>query len=177
MARLTKVFSTGKVLRKIVLIFLTVGTWRKGFDRLVKSVDELIGSGIINDEVIAQIGYSSYSPKHMTVMKFFSPDGFAETISKARIVISHAGMGVIIEVVKQAKPLIVVPRKSTLGEVDNDHQFTTAKQFETEGIILVAYEVDKLPDKLKEAEKFVPAQGQDSKGILQAVQEFIDDLS
>ena len=159
------------------MIFLTVGTWRVGYNRLVEAADELVSSGVITEEVIAQTGYGSYRPKHMTVTKFYSPEEFAEIISKARIIISHAGMGVIIEVVKQAKPLIVVPRKSILGEVDTDHQFITARQFEAEGKILVAPEVDKLPEKLKEAEKFVPAQGQDSQGILQVVQEFIDNLS
>lgn len=159
------------------MIFLTVGTWRAGYNRLVEAVDELVNSGVITEEIIAQTGYSSYIPKHMTITKFYSPGEFAEVISKARIIISHAGMGVIIEVVRQAKPLIVVPRKSILGEVDTDHQFITARQFETEGKILVANEIDELPDKLKEAENFVPARGQDSQGILQAVQEFIDNLS
>lgn len=42
--------------------------------------------------------------------------------------------------------------------------------------MLVAYEVNELPAKLKEAETFVPVQGQHSEEILQAVQEFIDDL-
>ena len=158
------------------MIFLTVGTWRVGYDRLVKAVDELVNNGLITEEVIAQTGYSSYKSKYMTVMDFCSPDEFVDIISKARIVISHAGMGTIIEAVKQAKPVIVVPRKSTLGEVDTDHQFTTAKQLEKESKILVAYEVDKLPDKLKEAETFVPVQGQGSKEILNVVQKFIDDL-
>lgn len=158
------------------MIFLTVGTWRSGYDRLVESVDELVNNGVITDEVIAQTGYSSYKPKHMKFMDFCSPDEFVNIISKARIVISHAGMGTIIEAVKQAKPVIVVPRKSTLGEVDTDHQFITAKQLETEGKILVAYEVNKLPDKLKEAETFVPVQEQGSKEILKMVQEFIDDV-
>ncbi len=158
------------------MIFLTVGTWRTGYDRLIKAVDKLANSGLITEEVIAQTGYSSYKPKHMTVIEFCSPDKFVNIISKTRIVISHAGMGTIIEAVKQSKPLVVLPRKSALGEVDNEHQFVTAKQLEKEGKILVAYEVNELPDKLKEAETFVPVQGQGSNEILQVVQEFIDDL-
>jgi UDP-N-acetylglucosamine transferase subunit ALG13 len=158
------------------LIFLTVGTWRAGYDRLVEAVDELVSNRSITDEVIAQTGYSSYEPKHMTVIKFCSPEEFVDLISRARLVISHAGMGTIIETVKQTKPVVVVPRKAELGEVDNDHQFVTAKQLEKEGKILVAYEIDKLQDKLKEAETFVPVPGQGSKEILQVVQQFIDDL-
>ena len=158
------------------MICLTVGTWRSGYDRLVKAVDELVTGGVITEKVVVQSGYSSYEPKHMQAIDFCSPDEFTEMISKARVVISHAGMGTIIEAVKQNKPLIVVPRKSKLDEADNDHQFITAKQLEKEGKILVAYEVDKLPDKLKEADNFVPVQGQDSKKIHQVVREFIDDI-
>ena len=159
------------------MIFLTVGTWRVGYDRLIKAVDELVGSGVITDEVIAQTGNSSYKPKYMTVMEFCSPDEFVNLISRAELVISHAGMGTIIEAVKQTKPIVVMPRKADLGEVDNDHQFTTAKQLETEGKILVAYEISDLPVKLEQAKTFVPAYGQGGQGIIDAVQKFIDDLA
>ncbi|MHC4213033.1 MAG: PssE/Cps14G family polysaccharide biosynthesis glycosyltransferase [Planctomycetota bacterium] len=159
------------------MIFLTVGTWRIGYDRLLKAIDGLVDTGVINEEIVAQIGYSSYEPKHMTVMRFCSPDEFTEMISKARIVISHAGMGTIIEAVKQTKPIIVVPRKSELGEVDNDHQFVTAKHLEKEGKVLVAYEVDDLPEKTEQAKTFVPAPGQGSQDIINTVQEFIDNLA
>jgi UDP-N-acetylglucosamine transferase subunit ALG13 len=175
-ARIAEIFSKGTVCWKITLIFLTVGTWHKGYDRLVKAVDGLIISGIIAEEVIAQTGYSSYEPKQMTVMKFCSPDEFVNIISKASIVISHAGIGTIIEAVKHGKTVIAVPRKSVLGEVDNEHQFITAKQLEKEGKILVAYEVDELSDKLKDARTFVPSQGHGSKEIIRAVQEFIGDV-
>jgi len=159
------------------LIFLTVGTWRVGYNRLVKAVDDLIGSGVITEDVIAQTGYGSYKPKKMTALEFCSPTEFRDLIGKARLVISHAGMGTIIETVQLLKPLIAVPRRRSLGEVDNDHQFTTAKQLETEGKILVAYEVSDLPAKLEEARTFVPAKSESCEEILDAVKEFIDSIA
>jgi len=158
------------------LIFLAVGTWRKGFDRLVKAVDELVGSRVITDEVIAQIGYSSYKPNNLKTIDFCSPNDFEQLISKAKVVISHAGVGTIALAIKNRKQVIVVPRKKMLGEVDNNHQFTTARQLETEGNILVAYEVSDLPEKLKQAQTFVPAGTETSHQILLAVQEFIDNI-
>lgn len=177
MAAVTKIFPASKVCGEIILIFLTVGTWRVGYDRLVKAVDELLGSGVITEEVIAQTGHSSYKPKHMTVVEFCSPQEFRKLISEAELVISHAGMGTIIETVQLRKPLIVVPRRRSLGEVDNDHQFTTAKQLESEGKVLVAYEVSELPAKLKQAKTFVPTQGESSQKILHAVKEVIDGIA
>ena len=159
------------------MIFLTIGTWRVGYDRLVEAIDKLIGSGVITDEVIAQTGYGSYEPKNMTVMDFCSPEEFANLISRAKLMISHAGMGTIIEAVKRAKPIVVIPRKPNLGEIDNDHQFTTAKQLEAEGKILVAYEISDLPAKLEKAKTFVPAHGQINHGVIDAVQQFIDNIA
>ncbi|MCK4814259.1 hypothetical protein KA005_00700, partial [bacterium] len=52
----------------------------------------------------------------------------------------------------------------------------TARQFEAEGWILVAYEVSDLPIKIKQAKTFVPVRSQGSKEILKVVQEFIDDV-
>lgn len=158
------------------MIFVTVGTWRSGYDRLVQAVDELLGRGVIAEEVVAQIGNGSYKPKYMTVVEFCSPSEFRNLIARAWLVISHAGMGTIIETVQLLKPLIAVPRRRSFGEVDNDHQFVTAKELEAEGKILVAYEVNELPAKLKEAETFVPSEGQGSNEILQVVQGFIDGL-
>lgn len=158
------------------MIFLTVGTWRAGYNRLVKAVDELLSSGVITEEVIAQTGYSSYKPKHMIVLKFCSPSEFKNLICRARLVISHAGMGTIIETIQLRKPMIAVPRRRSLGEVDNDHQFTTAKQLEKEGKILTAYAISELPAKLEQARTFVPSNGKSSEKILQVVKDVINDV-
>lgn len=176
MAGIAKVFSKGQVFGEIFVIVLTVGTWRTGYDRLIKAIDELVDSSVITEEVIAQIGNSSYEPKHMTVMRFCSPEEFEGYIARCNVVVSHAGVGVILTTTKMNKAIIVVPRKAKLKEHDDNHQFITAKQLEAEGKILVAYEVNELPAKLEEAKTFVPVQGQGSNEILQAVQDFIDDL-
>jgi beta-1,4-N-acetylglucosaminyltransferase len=176
MAGTFEAFSKSKVFRKTVLIFLTVGSWYKGFNRLVKAVDELVGYGIITDKVIAQIGNSSYEPKHMEVIDFCSPDEFGNIISQAKVVISHAGVGTIAQTIRKRKPIVVVPRKGSLGEHFDDHQFVTAETLEKEGKVLVAYETNDIQYKLEQAETFVPNQAEGSQGILNAIQAFIDDI-
>ena len=158
------------------MIFLTVGTWRRGFNRLIKAVDELVGSRFIKEPVIAQTGYSSYKPKHFKVMDFCSPDEFTDIILKAEIIISHAGVGTIGQAICRGKPVVVVPRKVSMGEVDNDHQFTTARILEREGKILVAYEVSELEEKLEEAKTFLPKKNEGFEMIVKTVKEFIDGL-
>lgn len=175
MAGFVEVFSKSKILGEVVLIFLTVGNWHKGFDRLVKAVDELKAAGIITEEVIAQIGPGKYRPTNLEAIDYCSPEEFVRNINKARIIIAHAGMGTIAQATRLKKAVVVVPRKAELGEHFDDHQFATARQFEAEGWIIVAYEVPDLPIKIIQAKTFIPVQGQSSREILKVVQEFIDD--
>ena len=46
------------------MIFVTVGTHEQAFNRLIQKIDELKRDGIIEDEVIMQIGFSTYEPKY-----------------------------------------------------------------------------------------------------------------
>lgn len=159
------------------MIFLTVGNWHKGFDRLVKAVDELVELGTVVERVIAQIGHGSYIPRHVKVVDYCSPVEFTDIIAESRIIITHAGVGTICQALVLGKPVIVVPRKSSLGEHVDDHQFATAKKFEEEGKILVAYEVSELPDKIEQAKNFVPIKSEGNERIIQTVKSFIEEMA
>ena len=49
------------------MIFITLGSQKFQFNRLLKEIDRLIETGVIKDEVFAQIGYSDYQPKHFSL--------------------------------------------------------------------------------------------------------------
>lgn len=159
------------------MIFLTVGNWHKGFDRLVKAVDELVEAGAVIEEVIAQTGDGSYTPRYLKFIDYCSPTEFTDTIAESRTIITHAGVGTICQAIELAKPVIVVPRKASLGEHVDDHQYTTAKQFEEEGKVLVAYEISELPDKLEQTKNFVPTKGEGCERIIQAVRTFLEKIA
>ena len=46
------------------MIFVTVGTHEQPFNRLIECVDQLKGSGKIEEDVVIQTGFSTYEPKH-----------------------------------------------------------------------------------------------------------------
>lgn len=54
------------------MIFVTVGTHEQPFNRLIKKIDELKGSGSFSDDVIIQTGFSEYRPINCHGEKFFS---------------------------------------------------------------------------------------------------------
>lgn len=156
------------------MIFLTVGNWSNGFDRLVAAVDDLKARSIVAEEVFAQIGGGRYQPAHLSHVDFCSPEQFEQQISRARVIVSHAGMGTIARAILSGKPIIVVPRKASLGEHFDDHQFATAEALEKEHKVLVAYDVSELAAKLEEARTFVPNGHASGARIVQAVADFIE---
>ena len=138
------------------MIFLTVGT-QFPFDRLVKAVDEAIGQGLIEEEIWAQIGQSSYQPHNFKkTVDFLDKNIFDQWMRKASKVISHAGIGSITPTLDETKPLLVMPRLRKYGEVVNNHQVDIIRKFEKCGYLLAAYDVKEFPEKIEALKSFQP---------------------
>lgn len=137
------------------MIFLTIGTLT-GFDRLVKAVDDLIEKDRIQTEVFAQIGPGLYKPRNMEYAIHLPRNEFESIIQNTVAIISHAGMGSISMAITFNKPLLVMPRLKKYREHVNNHQLDSARKFEEMGHILVAYDENELPDKIKQLKTFTP---------------------
>jgi beta-1,4-N-acetylglucosaminyltransferase len=135
------------------VIFLTVGSMFP-FDRLVQSVDEMVGKSELSDEVFAQIGEGRFEPRYMKFCRFLDNIEFEEKVGTADYLLGHAGIGTITLALSRQIPALVVPRLSRFGEHVNDHQFATARKFEELGHVLVAYDVRDIPSKLNELRSF-----------------------
>lgn len=118
------------------MIFITLGSQKFQFDRLLKAVDDLVERGIITEEVFAQSGYSTYVPKHYPIKPFLNRDEFTQWQEKADIVITHGGTGAIIGAVKKGKKVIAVPRLAKYGEHVDDHQLQITSQFKGMNLII-----------------------------------------
>ncbi len=137
------------------MIFLTVGK-RFPFDRLVKSLDECLDAGIIDEEIFGQIGETSYKPRNFKSVAFLDKKEFDQMLIKSSGVIGHAGIGIIQTSLDNDKPLLVMPRLRKYREVVHDHQVDIAKKFEEHGYILVAYQEQDLSSKIREMKEFIP---------------------
>lgn len=135
-------------------LFIMTGTTIFGFDRLLNEVDKLIESKVINEKVIAQIGRSKYKPKNCEYVDFLTPDEVSELMSKSSVVITHGGVGSIMDALVTGKPTIVVPRYKKFNECVDNHQLEITQELEKEGMIIPVYDISKLSEALRKAETF-----------------------
>ena len=126
------------------MIFVTLGSQKFPFDRLLAELDRLIETGSITQPVFAQTGYSTYTPRHFAFEAFLDRDTFGAKLQEADTVITHAGTGAIIGAVKAGKKVIAVPRLSRYGEHVDDHQTQIIAQFNELNLILGLEGVEQL---------------------------------
>jgi UDP-N-acetylglucosamine transferase subunit ALG13 len=124
------------------MLLVTVGT-DLPFNRLVRTVDDWAAKNGRTD-VFAQIGETDWKPAHIAHTKFIEPVDFNKRFAEADIIIAHAGMGTILSALKWGKPLVVMPRRASLGEQRNEHQLATAKHLLALGKVTVAFDEHEL---------------------------------
>ena len=107
-------------------IFVNVGS-TYSFDRLIKKMDTL--GKYSKYSIFLQIGKTEYQPKNCKYSNFLNNSEFEKMIDWADIVVSHAGVGSIIEIVKHKKNILLFPRLKKFGEAVDDHQLEICKAF------------------------------------------------
>lgn len=142
------------------MIFVTLGSQKFQFDRLLERIDAMIESGVITEPVFAQTGCSTYTPRYFETAAFMDRDAFAQKMEQASMVITHAGTGAIIGAVKKGKTVIAVPRLAKHAEHVDDHQLQIVEQFSEMNIIEPCWDTESLPQAFAAAQKksYVPYQ-------------------
>lgn len=157
------------------MIFVTVGSQKFQFNRLLKEVDELIETGKIKDDVFAQIGVSDYKPKNYKYKEFITQEEFNDYLNKADIIITHAGTGVIVNAIKKGKKVIGIPRLAKYGEHVDDHQIQLINEFKEMNFIEAAYEIDDIENSLKKVKKNkYNIYTSNTQKIIQSIEEFLE---
>ena len=159
------------------MIFVTLGTQDKPFNRLLNEIQKQIANKNINDKVIVQAGCTKYTSSDMQIFDLLPMDEFSELIEKCDLLITHGGVGSIIEGLKKNKKVIAVPRKAKYGEHVNDHQQQIIENFNAEGYIIGINDVSELSDALLRAKKFKPKKYKsNTNNIIELVEKIIKDF-
>ncbi len=131
------------------MIFITVGSQKFQFNRLLREIDKLIDEKKITDEIIAQVGVSDYVPRNYEHYDFLTKEQFNNYITKSELVITHAGTGVIITALKQNKKVIAIPRLTKYEEHVDNHQIQLIDEFKSLNLIEPVYQIKDLENAIK----------------------------
>ena len=138
------------------MIFVTVGSQRFQFNRLLEMVDKWVQLNPGHVDVYAQTGYSTYEPKFFSGKSFLDGDEFSEKINEADLVITHGGSGAIVGSLKRGKKVIAVPRLAAFDEHVDNHQMEIIKTFAEGDMILSASNEEELFAAVRASSSFVP---------------------
>ena len=136
------------------MIFIVLGSQKFQLNRLLEIMDRYVGQGLIQEDVFAQIGNSSYEPKHYRYVRFLDKLKFEEKMQAADIVITHSGVGSIISGINAGKKVIVYPRLVKYREHVDNHQLDIASAFEKKGYVICCYEEQDLLECIARSETF-----------------------
>jgi UDP-N-acetylglucosamine transferase subunit ALG13 len=131
------------------VIFVTIGSMFP-FDRLVQCVDR-IAQRMPQETFFAQIGDGAYEPKHMEFARLLSRRDFMEKLRSAKLMVAHAGMGSVISALEIGTPIVMLPRRAGLAEVNTDHQLATAHWLQGRPNLHVCFEDEDLGRVIGEA--------------------------
>jgi beta-1,4-N-acetylglucosaminyltransferase len=148
------------------LIFVTVGTAH--YDPLIQIIDELVGSGVIEDTVIGQIGRGIYIPKNFRYFRFLK--SLKTAYSKASVIVSTGGAGTIIECATRGLRLVVVENASLM----EGHQSQLIQEMANRGHLVWCKDLNEISSSIDEAKsrdftKFVTDKNLAAKEILNLI--------
>lgn len=158
------------------MIFITVGSQKFQFNRILSEIDALVGEKKMTEEIFAQTGYSDYIPKNYKYKDFLDRDEFKKIMGKCDKVITHGGTGAIIGAVKQGKKVIAIPRLKEYGEHVDNHQIEIVNQFSNMNLIIKVDDVSNIIDAIRSIEnKEFNKYCSNTQKIINSIEEFIND--
>ena len=159
------------------MILVLLGTQKNNFNRLLNEIQKNIDNNTIKEKVIVQAGSTKFKSKSkdMEIFSLIPSDELLKLQEKARIIITHGGVGSIVSSIKLGKKVIAVPRLEELREHVNNHQIQIVETFEKNGYIKAVYNIEDLGDTIKSIEKFSPNQFKsNTKNMIKIIEDFID---
>jgi len=152
------------------LIFVTVGTPKYDFSRLVKAADELQ----TKEKVVVQLGYTKYVPKNCEWFRFTTPEKIEQLVKQCRVYISHGGIGSIMLPIEYGKPVVAVPRMKKFEEHVDDHQMQIVKEMEKQKKVIAVYDIGKLQTAIEKAAKMKVTHKKKETRIIPIIEKFLE---
>lgn len=157
------------------MIFVTVGTGNTyGFERLIRKMDEIARE--IDEEIIAQIGCTSYIPTNITYYRFIEKNDSENLFRNSRVIVCHSGIGSILTAIKFNKPVIIVPRRKKYNEHFDDHQIEIASELEKNSQLKVVHNVEDLLNALNDSHSRTNLKSKSNNRLVVMLRDYFNEL-
>lgn len=141
------------------MIFVSLGTQDKPFNRIIDYVISLKENlkELQGEKIIIQLGQTKLLKsenerieklENITIYDMLKPKKMKDIIKDSDIIITHAGVGTIMECLEMDKEIIVVPRKVENLEHVNNHQEEIAFEMEKKGFLTKVDTYEELENKI-----------------------------
>ena len=132
------------------MIFASLGTMDMAFARMARAVDEFAAT--VDEEVIAQTGYTHYIYKPAKPFGFCTKDEMQTYIDRASILILQGGWGAISEAMEKRKRIVVIPRYDKTEHIHD--QFQLIRKLDSLGCVIGVFDEKELPAAVEKARSF-----------------------
>lgn len=157
------------------MILVLLGTQNNSFHRLLEEIEKQIQKKKIEEEIIVQAGHTKYQSENLKILDFVSNEEIEKLISKADVIITHGGVGSILQSIKKGKKVIAIPRLHKYQEHVNDHQKEIVELFHEKGYIIGIQEIEQLEQAIMQIKEFKPKKyQQDNHKMLKIIGDFIE---
>ena len=141
------------------MIFVSLGTQDKPFNRIIDYVISLKENlkEIKSEKIIIQLGQTKLLKsenerieklENIIIYDMLKPEKMKDIIKDSDIIITHAGVGTIMECLEMGKEIIVIPRKAENLEHVNNHQEEIAFEMEKKGFLTKVDTYEELENKI-----------------------------
>ena len=141
------------------MIFVSLGTQDKPFNRIIDYVISLKENlkELQGEKIIIQLGQTKLLKsenerieklENIIIYDMLKPEKMKDIIKDSDIIITHAGVGTIMECLEMYKEIIVVPRKVENLEHVNNHQEEIAFEMEQKGFLTKVDTYEELENKI-----------------------------
>ncbi len=159
------------------MILVLLGTQHNEFKRLLQQIEDCIDSGIIQERVVVQAGFTKYKTEKMKIFDMIEKEILENLIEEADIIITHGGVGSITMALRKHKKVIAVPRLHEFHEHVNDHQRQIVQDFNERKYLIGIQNVEDLPEALHRIKTFTPKEYQENnQELIKIIENFIDNI-
>lgn len=134
------------------MIFVTLGTHHDPFPRLIEGLAALDGQ-----ELVVQYGHNPAPANAAEAAEFMTFVEMEEHVARARIVVTHAGVGSILTCLRNGRTPLVVPRQRRFGEHVDDHQVELTRALAEQGKVIPVWDMAHLPELIATAPTLMTA--------------------